>query len=176
MPVLCQPDVEERLKTDGFQNIIPVQDQCSWEGISITRTGGQHGRGEILGMMGQVSGFVFQAEGEPTVYWVGDSIWCDDVEDVIKKYRPEVVITHSGAATIPGHEAIIMDAGQTLKTVKAAPDAVVVAIHFESLDHCILSRAELRDLAGTEGVPASRLEIPSDGETLESSVFVNDKI
>ena len=166
MPAFCQPDVEGRLKTDGFENIFPIESTHAWDGISITRTGGKHGKGEILGMMGQVSGFVFQAAGEPTVYWVGDSIWCGEVEEAIRQFSPDVIITHSGAATIPGHEAIIMDGQQTLTTVKAAPDAVVVAIHLESLDHCLLKREELREMADAENIPAARLVIPDDGEII----------
>jgi len=46
--------------------------------------------------MGNVSGFVLQADGEPTVYWVGDSIWCEHVEKAIKTFQPEIVIIHSG--------------------------------------------------------------------------------
>jgi hypothetical protein len=33
--------------------------------------------------MGEVSGFVLQAENEPTLYIVGDSIWVEEVENAI---------------------------------------------------------------------------------------------
>ena len=47
----------------------------AWHGIAVTRTPGQHGTGpEELADMGQVSGFVLQAPGEPTLYWTGDTI------------------------------------------------------------------------------------------------------
>jgi len=166
IPTFCQPDVEGKLSGDGFQKVQPIETAHTWEGITITRTGGKHGKGEILGMMGEVSGFVFQAEGEPTVYWVGDSIWCDEVEAAIEKFVPDIIITHSGAATIPGHEAIIMDGEQTIATAMAAPNAVVVAIHLESLDHCMLTRAELRRMSDEALIPAFRLLIPEDGEMI----------
>jgi hypothetical protein len=38
---------------------------------------------EILAQMGEVSGFVLQAENEPTLYIVGDSIWVEEVENAI---------------------------------------------------------------------------------------------
>ena len=58
-----------------------------------------------------------------------------------------------------------MEAG-FLSVVKAAPGAVVVAVHLESLDHCLLTREVLREMGDAEKVPASRLVIPVDGEKL----------
>jgi len=166
MPVFCQPGDEERMTEEGFQNVLPIETSRTWEGITITRTGGKHGKGKILELTGKVSGFVFQADGEPTVYWVGDSIWCEEVENAIKTFNPDIIITHSGGATIPGYEAIIMDGEQTLTTVNAFPEAIVVAIHMESLDHCTVSRKKLRQMADNAAIPPSRLMIPEDGETI----------
>lgn len=166
-PIFCQPGDEDLRKKEGFKSVTAIADQLNWEGITITRTGGKHGKGKILEMMGKVSGFVFQAVGEPTVYWVGDSIWCPEVADALTTYQPDIVITHSGQATIPEHEPIIMDGPQTMTTIKAAPKAKVVAIHLESLDHCFLSRKELRDLANDEGISPEQLLIPADGELME---------
>lgn len=163
MLIFCQPGDEEQLSKDGFKSVMPVETSRTWRGITITRTGGNHGKGKILEYMGKVSGFVLQAAGEPTVYWVGDSIWCKEVEDTINTFKPDIIITHSGGATIPGHEPIVMDAEQTLATLKSAPKATVVAIHMESLDHCVVSRKKLREIADNAGIPASRLIIPEDG-------------
>gem|GEM_PF-5474990 len=43
---------------------------------------------KVLKFIGKVSGFVFQASGEPTVYWVGDSIWCEPVKIRSKSFSP----------------------------------------------------------------------------------------
>jgi L-ascorbate metabolism protein UlaG (beta-lactamase superfamily) len=167
LTLFCQPGDEKNLEDNGFTKVVPVEKNTSWNGITITRTGGLHGSGEIQKMMGNVSGFVLQAEGEPTVYWVGDSIWCDEVASVIKRFSPDIIVTHSGGATIPGHDAIIMDADQTLNLVKSAPEAKVVAIHMESLDHCPVGRKDLRAAANDAGIAPSRLLIPDDGELLD---------
>ena len=55
--------------------------RTSWRstGCASSRTGGQHGTGEIAEMLAPVSGFVLRADGEPTVYVAGDTIWCDEV-------------------------------------------------------------------------------------------------
>jgi len=165
-PVFCQPGDEAGMTEKGFENVTPIETSHTWEGITITRTDGKHGKGKILELAGKVSGFVFQADGEPTVYWVGDSIWCEEVENGIKMFNPDIIITHSGGATIPGYEAIIMDGEQTLTTVNSSPEAIVVAIHMESLDHCTVSRKTLRQMADSAAIPPSRLMIPEDGETI----------
>ncbi len=59
-----------------------------------------------------------------------------------------------------------MDAEQTVAVCEAAGEAQVVAVHFESLDHCATTRADLRQLADQRGIPHDRLLIPADGETL----------
>ena len=166
IPVFCQPGDEERLAQAGFRKVIPIEGSCSWEGLTITRTEGRHGSGKVLDFIGEVSGFVFEADGEPVVYWVGDSIWCDPVENTIKDFKPDIIITHSGGAKLPGFETIIMDAEQTLSTVIASSNAVVVAIHLEALDHCGVSREKLREMADKADIPPTRLMIPEDGETI----------
>jgi len=62
-----------------------------------------------------------------------------------------------------------MDVLATLKVAQAAPDAVLVAVHLESLDHCPVSRKALRQSAEEAGIPPSRLLIPADGETIRLS-------
>lgn len=166
MSIFCQPEDTAYLQEKGFSSIQSIETSWEWEGISITRTGGKHGRGKILEHLGNVSGFVLKAAGEPTVYWVGDSIWCEQVAEAIATHKPDIIITHSGGATLPGYDPIIMDGGQTLTTLGAAPNAVVVAVHMESLDHCTVSRTMLRRVADEAGIAASRLMIPKDGETL----------
>ena len=166
-PIFCQPGDEGRIKEEGFETVVPIETSLVWEGITITRTDGKHGKGKILQRTGKVSGFVFQADSESTVYWVGDSIFCKEVENAIKRFTPAIIITHSGGATIPGFESIIMDGKQTLAVVNASQEAVVVAIHLESLDHCTVTREALRQMAERAAIPASRLMIPKDGEVMK---------
>jgi len=69
LPLFCQPGDAETIQGKGFRDVRPVGDEVTWQGITIRRVAGSHGSSaEVLGDMGQVSGFVFQAEGEPVVY------------------------------------------------------------------------------------------------------------
>ena len=164
IPVFCQPDDAEVIERQGFVNVLPLESTINWQGLTLTRVPGRHGLGRMGEMMGQVSGFVFQSESEPTVYWVGDSILCPEVKKNLEDFRPEIIITHSGGAAFPGQEPIIMDGQQTLDTLRASPEAYLVAIHMEALDHCWLQRQALRDLAEASEISSSKLLIPEDGE------------
>ena len=166
IPFFCQEGDEDAIKNAGFKNVAAVETSRNFKGVDIIRTGGKHGSGKILEHMGKVSGFVLTAKGEPTVYWAGDSVWCDEVKDAVDKYKPDVIITHSGGAKIPGFDPIVMDAAQTIKLAQAAPKATIVAVHMESLDHCAVTRKDLREAAEKAGIPAARLVIPKDGETV----------
>jgi L-ascorbate metabolism protein UlaG (beta-lactamase superfamily) len=165
--LFCQPGDEHMIRQFGITGATPIIDSTLWEGISITRTDGQHGSGVWAQHMGNVSGFIFQANDEPTVYWAGDTILYDGVRQVLSEINPEVIITHSGGAQMQGSGPIIMDAEQTVSICLENPDTKVVAVHLEALDHCPITRSQLRSLAQNSNIPDGRLLIPQDGETIE---------
>jgi len=166
IPLFCQPSNENIIRDAGFQQVTPVTDNVTWQGITVTRTPGQHGFGELAEKMGKVSGFVWQAEDEPTVYWIGDSIWYEPIAQVIADVQPDIIITHSGGARFGDSLPIIMDEEMTLTVCQAAPNAVVIAVHMEALDHCPVTRADLRTQANETGIPPNQLLIPADSEML----------
>lgn len=164
--IFCQPGDEDRITRKGFTLVTPVAESIQLGEITLTRAPGQHGAGKVLDDMGVVSGFVLQADGEPTVYWAGDTIWYDGVRETIARFSPDVIITHSCGAKWGGGALIVMDAAQTIAVCQAAPRSMVVAVHMESLDHATVSRADLRAAAEAARIRAEQLLIPLDGETL----------
>jgi hypothetical protein len=95
--------------------------------------------------MGEVSGFVLQAENEPTLYIVGDSIWVEEVENAITTFKPEIIVTNSGGAIIPGFEnnPILMNEEQTI-LLADCKERKSYRRSFGSLDHCRVTRNSLR--------------------------------
>lgn len=174
LPLFCQPGNEVFIREKGFVDITVVEDDLAWNNIRITRTDGHHGTGEVEGIMGKVSGFVFRAPGEPTLYWAGDTVLCDEVRIAIAEYDPHVVVTHSCGATWADstgqRSLIVMDDAQTIKTCKFAAEAVVIATHMEALDHSTITRVALRAAAERANVSAEWLRIPADGESVEIRV------
>jgi L-ascorbate metabolism protein UlaG (beta-lactamase superfamily) len=166
MPILCQPVDAGQIMGKGFRDVTPIEDRLTWQRISITRIEGQHGSGNVLNDMGRASGFIFQAQHEPTIYWAGDTIWTSGVGETIARFKPQIVITHSSGAVWGDRVLIVMDAEQTIKVCNAAPDSKVIAVHLDSLDHGTVSRDDLRRYADEHGIGMDRLLIPLDGETL----------
>ena len=128
----------------------------------MSRTSGRHGSGQIGEQMGAVSGFVLAAAGEPTLYIAGDAIWCEEVRTALEQHQPDVVVVNAGAAQLAEGDPITMTAGEVIETARFAPDARVVAVHMEAINHCLLTRADLR----TELEAADLVEcvlVPVDG-------------
>jgi L-ascorbate metabolism protein UlaG (beta-lactamase superfamily) len=171
LPLICQPGDEQTIRDKGFTAVKPLTDSITWQGITITRTGGHHGLGSVEAAMGHVMGIVLQAAGEPTVYWAGDTVLCAEVSAALDAFAPAVIVTHSCGAQWPDAEGerqlIVMDAAQTLEVCRAMPGSTVLATHMEALDHATVSRTDLRAAAQRAGIPDSRLLIPADGEIIE---------
>jgi L-ascorbate metabolism protein UlaG (beta-lactamase superfamily) len=167
LPILCQPGDRGKIETYGFTNVLELESETRWRDINISRTDGQHGTGQWAERLNPVSGFVFRYPGEPSVYWIGDSVWCEEVEHALDKYQPDVIVTHSGGAELRDSGPIIMDAAQTIAVCKTLPSAVVIATHMEALDHCKTERRALQSAAAEAGIDLNRLLIPDDGELVE---------
>ncbi len=168
IPLFCQPTNDERIQSKGFTNVTVIEDEIEWQGMTIQRTNGHHGSGDVLNIMGKVSGFVLKTEGEPTVYWAGDTIWYAEIAQIIETVQPDIIVTHScGAVWADDPVLIVMDDQQTVEVCKAQPNAKVVAVHMETLDHSTITRAQLRETATTAGISTEQLLIPADGDILK---------
>ena len=166
MPLVCQPGDEARIRSFGFDTVIPLVDRLDWNGIGLTRREGQHGFGPIVAKMGSVMGFSLEAPGTPTLYWAGDTVLYPPVETTIRRTDPDIIVIHPCGALWEG-EPIAMDAAQAVAVCKAAPRARVVATHLDALDHATVGRTDLRQYALSQGVAAEALLIPDDGQILE---------
>lgn len=175
LPLLCQPGDASVIRQTGFLEVIPVEETSWWEGIQITRTSGRHGTGKVLNDMGQVSGFVFQAPEEPTIYWTGDTVLIDEIRELIRRRAPEVILTHSCGAVWGQGVLILMDDHQTVDVCRLAPEGTVIAIHMEAVDHATVTRKQLRETARSNGISDQKLLIPLDGETIAKRRHLPEK-
>lgn len=165
LPLFCQPEDEAKIRDAGFTAVYPVNEAMDWEGIIAIRTGGEHGRGEMIALMAPVSGFVLQAEAEPTLYIAGDTVWCDVVAGAIATHQPDVVVVNAGAAQFNTGGPITMTADDVVQVAQARPGSIVIAVHLEAINHCIQLRDELRETVETAGL-GDQVVIPGDGENL----------
>ena len=167
LPVLCQPEDAARLQQHGFTDVRPIETTAFWANIEITRTAAEHGTGEIGKAMAPVSGYVLRAinHDEPTLYIASDTIWCTAVSDTLTKHKPKVVVVNAGAARFNEGDPITMTGDDVVDVCQAAPDAKVIAVHMEAINHCGLTRAALR--AHLKDIHVNdQVLIPADGEEI----------
>ncbi len=165
IPFFCQPPDITVIQNKGFNHCEGISDSIHWEGIEIRRTGGQHGTCLIGKKMGPVSGYILKSEEEETLYIVGDSIWCPEVETAIKENQPDVIICNAGGARFATGDPITMDEKDIEQVCLAAPAAKIIPIHMESWNHCRLTRNELRNYMKEKGLE-KQIIIPEDGEKI----------
>ncbi|MGM0840297.1 MAG: MBL fold metallo-hydrolase [Bacillota bacterium] len=154
------------IREKGFLDVKALRKPTTFEGIELIKTSGQHGRGEITQFTGEVSGVVLKHSDEQSLYIAGDTVWCADVEAAIDAHRPEVIVVNAGAAQFLEGGPITMTSEDILRTHKAAPEAKVITVHMESLNHCLLTRNELSKFIEENNLSGTVL-VPEDGESLE---------
>lgn len=164
-PVLVQPGDENNELLKDFTDVRPGTSGIFNE-VAFERVPARHGTSPaVLEDMGPGTGVVFMAAGEDTLYWAGDTVWFEGVEETIRTFAPKVIVVHAGSAMWNG-EPITMNEEDVIRVCKAAPEAKVIAIHMECCDHCIVTRESLRKAADAAGVRAEQLLIPADGEEI----------
>ncbi|WP_343671523.1 MBL fold metallo-hydrolase [Chitinophaga sp.] len=154
IPLFCQTGDEDKVRDAGFSNVMPIDDTLTWQNITINRTSGRHGTGEIGTLMGKVSGYVIN-----DLYIAGDTIWCEDVQTAIDKYQPKHIVLNGGAAQFVKGDPIVMSIDDIKKVRAYVPETQLIIVHLEAVNHSKQSREEIRSAFKGENV-----RVPGDGE------------
>src|SRR5262245_28953408 len=123
--------------------------------LRITATPARHG--PAGGDRGPVIGFVLSFAGAqgPVVYVTGDSVWFDGIEEVGRRFAPDVVLLFAGAACVrevgPAH--LTFTAEEAIVAARAFPRALIVPAHYEGWGHFSEGRADIE-----RAFAAARLE------------------
>jgi L-ascorbate metabolism protein UlaG (beta-lactamase superfamily) len=162
--IFCQPEDIEDMKKAGFIKAEAISSETTWNNIKITRTGGQHGKGEIAKEMAPVSGYVLE-NGKTKIYIAGDTIWCKEVEEAISKHQPSHIVVNAGGAQFEEGDPITMDAADVITTCKTAANSKVIAVHMDTINHCHITRVILKEKLAKNNLLDKAL-LPTDGETI----------
>lgn len=162
----------------GFTQVIPMQEKMILGKTSIYQTSGAHGFGKMAEIMGPVSGLVFQNETEFTLYWLGDTVFGEEVKNQINRFDPQLLICHAGGNKFfktfdflglglkEDTSPLIMDSKQLEELIRFAPKCKIIATHLNALDHETESKESLERMLAENGFPADRIYIPQNGERL----------
>ncbi|MGM0883506.1 MAG: MBL fold metallo-hydrolase [Bacillota bacterium] len=148
----------------GFQNVEVLQEDTVYEDIQLIKTKGEHGRGEILKIAGNVCGVVFNHPNEKTVYVAGDTVWYEAIQEVIDTQKPEIIVVNGGDNQFYEGGSLMMGKDDIYEVYKGAPKAKIIVSHMEAVNHWTLSRNELKSFIHEKGI-SSNVLVPDDGES-----------
>ena len=162
LPLLCQPEDAATLARRGFTDVRPVEESIEWEGVTVTRVPARHGSGATAEALGPVSGFVLREPDGRTLYLAGDTVLYEGVERTLVTHRPDAIVVNAGGARYREGAPIVMTAGDVVGVARLAPDARIVAVHLDAINHCVETRADLHQRLHEEGL-AESVTVPEDG-------------
>lgn len=152
------------IRGSGFSDVEVLHEHTVFADIQLVKTKGEHGRGEILKLAGQVCGVVFKHPSEKTLYVAGDTVWYEEIRKVIDIQKPEVIVVNAGDNQFFQGGSLVMGKEDVHEVRKAAPNARIIAVHMEAVNHWTLSREELTRFLHEKGMSAEVL-VPDDGES-----------
>jgi L-ascorbate metabolism protein UlaG (beta-lactamase superfamily) len=172
IPIFVQNKQDQKtIQSQGFKDV-RILTNTTFGGITLTKTGGQHGTDAMYAIptlnnaLGEAMGVVFEATGHETIYLAGDTIWRPEVDQAIQTFKPDVIVLNTGNALVNGFkESIIMGKEDTYRATQQAPNAKIIAVHMDAINHMSLTREQLAEYVRTKGIQEKVL-IPLDGETL----------
>ncbi|CAM4315884.1 MBL fold metallo-hydrolase [Paenibacillus tarimensis] len=167
VPIFVQNEEDaSEVRKSGFQHVEILNEDSHFGDIQLIKTKGEHGRGEILKLMGEVCGVVFKHPDEKTLYVAGDTVWYDAVQAEIEAHQPEIIIVNGGDNQFTQSGSLVMGKDDIYQVSQAAPNAIVISVHMEAINHWTLSREELRSFLAERGI-SSNVFVPEDGESYE---------
>jgi L-ascorbate metabolism protein UlaG (beta-lactamase superfamily) len=160
------------LSTPGAANRIPgVVGMHPWETISagtvdITAVPALHGPAGCEPLTGEVTGFVLEAPGHPTIYVSGDNASVDIVRAVAEQFHGiDVAVLFVGAANLGlfGDTDLTLNARTALEAARLLGDAQIVPVHAEGWAHFSETPQRLELVFQLAGL-GDRLRIPAPGQ------------
>ncbi|MFC0323979.1 MBL fold metallo-hydrolase [Gallibacterium melopsittaci] len=161
------------IRSQGFKDVRVVGDNTEFHAVKLTKVAGQHGTDKMYSvpqlaeLLGDAMGVVFQAKGEKTLYLMGDSIWTYQIDHALNTYHPNVVVMNTGYAQVDGFDrSIIMGTADVAKAYKQLPQAKIITVHMDAVNHAAVTTDEMRKFVNKNHL-TDRVSVPKEGETLK---------
>ncbi|QOF68463.1 MBL fold metallo-hydrolase [Actinobacillus sp. GY-402] len=173
LPIFVQNAGDAQIiRSQGFKDVRVVGKNTEFNQVKLSKTGGQHGTDQMYAipqlaeLAGEAMGVVMQADGEKTLYIVGDTIWNEDVDFALNRYKPEVIVMNTGYAQLQGFsDSIIMGKADVAKARQAAPKADIITVHMDAVNHAAVTSDEMRKFVKENKL--SKVAVPKEGEVLK---------
>lgn len=173
LPIFVQNNADATLiKNQGFKNVQILHDTLTFNGVELHKTGGAHGteamyaNPQLANILGEAMGVVIKKDGHQTTYIMGDTVWTADVNKALHRFQPNYIVMNTGFARINGlSDSIIMGVEDVLKATQIAPNAKIITVHMDTVNHTATSRDDMRKFVIGENL-TKKVVIPNDGDII----------
>lgn len=173
-PIFVQNASDQALiQSQGFKDVRVLSDTATFEGVALSHRNATHGTDamyqnkQAADLLGETMGVVFTMPNEKTVYIMGDTVWTPDITKSISKFNPDVLIMNTGYAKLLGFEdSIIMGTEDVGKAATLAPNAKILTVHMDTVNHAVVDRKTMKKYVDGMGLQ-DQVTIPEDGETVK---------
>ncbi|AOF53189.1 hypothetical protein BKG91_01485 [Rodentibacter caecimuris] len=173
LPIFVQNAGDAQIiRSQGFKDVRVVGKNTEFNQVKLSKTGGQHGTDQMYStpqfaeIAGEAMGVVMQADGEKTLYIVGDTIWNEEVDFALNRYKPEVIVMNTGYAQMEGNsDSIIMGKADVAKARQVAPKADIITVHMDAVNHASVTSDEMRKFVKENNL--SKVAVPKESEVLK---------
>lgn len=174
MLIFCQPGDDAKLKEKGFTNTSVIDSSANWQGISFRRFLSSHYPGDNGEPPFGISSSWYLQSGTSAVFITGDAILDDRLKASLTATRPPIVIANTGECHFTRENPVLapgitmtMTTGELKAITQLLPATTVIAVHMDAINHCSLSKADLRRYVATEKLQ-KRIRVPNEGEMVRS--------
>jgi L-ascorbate metabolism protein UlaG (beta-lactamase superfamily) len=167
IPVTANSKDEKILKKKGL-NLVQTLEYWKEDNFlfgKITGIPARHGYGFIAKPMGNVMRFCIELPNFPSIYISSDTIYTNDVDKVLKEFKPDLTVVAAGAAQFDLGGLLLMNPTDVLKFIQNSPNKVY-ANHMEAVNHCPTTREKLRNSLKINQL-LDNVFIPEDGEMFD---------
>lgn len=175
LPLFCQFEADRgQLSALGFTKVLVLSPEgTDFAGVRLYRTPCDHGGSDLCVMQvyqqfnlsEKACGVVFESADEPCRFYLcGDSVYCTEVKDAVRRFAPGVIAVNCAGAQAPLGHLIIMNQYDVAALMHDFPDADVIATHLDGVSHATVSSELLRSFKEEKGL--KRLWIPAPLETV----------
>ena len=149
----------------GFKDARIVGNNTPFKGISITKIKAHHAP---KGMnFDECMGFILKAPGQKTIYFTGDTIWFDQVENALKNHKPDIIIINGADTRYEWFSGSTMMGPEDIKKMyKMCKDSIIIPVHMDSYPHCTYTTKTMKKFV-EEHKFQDRVIVPVDGEKFE---------
>lgn len=177
--IFCQPGDDIRLREKGFTNLQVIDSVFNWEGIAIYRSSARHHKGAIgAPPFGESSSFFLQTK-EEGVFFTGDAIFDDRLKASLTVAQPKLIVANTGECQFTEENPVLAPGiTMTLTTIELKkitqflPKSKIIAVHMDAINHCSLTKDELRSYIENEKLK-KKILVPNEGDRLLYDQIVN---